>query len=167
MQSNLKLIGDDKVRNLLKGLDNKLNKKIIEGTFRKAARPLVRRAKSMAPVGQTGNLRKSIGVFVSRSSDRRSNLKAGLWVGPRTRGKYQGYHAHFIEFGTAQRQGPPNQKVIFKNRGVTVVIKKRDRGRMKPNPFMVPAYNQTRGEVQQGIFDNIEKIFLREIKKAK
>lgn len=150
---------------MLKGLDNSLNKKIIEGTLRVSARPLVKRARDLAPVGPTGNLKKSIGIFVSRSSDRKANLKAGLWVGPRIRGKNKGYHAHMIEFGTEERRPKNGRFLVFEYNGVLVFAKKA-KG-MQPNPFMQPAYEQTKGQVANGIFDNIEKIFLREVKKAK
>ncbi|UZS00265.1 HK97-gp10 family putative phage morphogenesis protein [Chondrinema litorale] len=165
MPKDFQIKGLENAQKLLKGLDGKFTKKVIENTFRKSAQPLVKKAKELAPKGPTGNLKKSIGIFVSKGSERKRNLKAGLWVGPRVKGQSKGYHAHLVEFGTEDRTPKKGRFLVFEYNGV-LVFAKRTEG-MKPNPFMRPAWEQTKGQVEAGVIDNIEQVFLREIKKAK
>ena len=165
MATEFKLDGIASVKKALMALDNATTKKVIEKTFRIAARPLVKKAKELAPPDKTGNLRESIGIFVSRAQDRKANLAAGIWVGPRIRGRYEGYHAHLIEFGTDERKPKHKKVLVFEYNGVKVFAKK-TKG-MKPRPFMGPAYDQTVGKVEDGVFDNLQKVYLKEINRVR
>lgn len=152
---------------LLKGYDNAFNQKVIEGTFRQAAKPLVEKAKLLAPEGPTGNLVDSIGTFASRSRDRKAKEKAGIWVGPRIKGGYRGYHAHLVEFGTEDREIKTQKTIVFSRNGVNVVVRTVRRGRMPAKPFMVPAFLKTKDQIDRGVQEGFEKIFKRRFNKYK
>lgn len=165
MPKKIQLIGFEKVEGLLKEMDGKLTQKVIEGTFRKAAKPLIRSARQKAPEGPTGNLKKSIGVFPSKSSQRRAKEMAGIWVGPRLGKAYKGYHAHLIEFGTKDRTPKKGQFLVFEYQG-RKVFAKRAKG-ISPKPFMQPAYNETYGEMVVIIEDEVENVFKKVYDKYK
>jgi HK97 gp10 family phage protein len=84
---------------LEKTFDNfyhKDKKSIFNAAFRKATLPMVEAARQNAPIGKTGNLRKSIGAVPIRES-------VGIWVGARVIGGYKGAHGHLVEDGTLER----------------------------------------------------------------
>ena len=162
MGANFKLIGDQQLLAQLKRMEQATTQQVIEKSFRTAARPLVEKAKANAPMGETGNLKKSIGIFASRSQDRRSRIKAGLWVGPRIRGGFKGYHAHLVEFGTETRRPKNGAFLVFEYNGVKVFAKQA-KG-MTPNPFMIPAYNETKGTVERRIQEETRKNIQKAIK---
>ncbi|MEN7549316.1 HK97-gp10 family putative phage morphogenesis protein [Rapidithrix thailandica] len=161
----VKLKNWEQAKRMLKDMDNRMTKKVIEGTMRKAAKPLVRSAKSKAPKGDTGNLRKSIGTFVSKSSERKKNLKAGIWAGPRTRGSHKGFHAHLIEFGTKKRKPTKGEYLVFEVDGVLVFAK--EVAPVKPQPFMQPAYQESKGQMEQVMFKEFGNEFQKVAKKYK
>jgi hypothetical protein len=86
----------DKLERVFRDMAWDDKKKIINAAFRKAVKPTVERAYANAPVGRTGNLRRSIGTVSPYN-------EIAIVVGTlRTRGK-QGYHGHLVEEGTVDR----------------------------------------------------------------
>jgi len=71
-------------------------KKIFNDAFRKATKPTVQLAQSNAPVGKTGNLRRSIGAIIPRNA-------VAIIIGARQRGGFKGYHGIIVEEGTEER----------------------------------------------------------------
>lgn len=128
----IKETGVKEVDDILKGLPLLVTDKILQQAHASAVKPTVTKAKLTAPEGPTGNLVDSIGVV----KDRSKGLKelGIIYAGPR-RGRYKGYAAHLVEFGTKQRS---TQKGA--NRGV-----------MPAKPFMEPAWETTRSAVLDDI----------------
>lgn len=110
--------------------------KAMQATNAEAAIPLVNMAHFLAPVGKTGNLAESIGI--EKPSQNKVNEVGQIIVGPRRKGKYKGFAAHLVEYGTKKRANKNGA-----NRGV-----------MPKKPFMEPAYRAT----NEQLFRNIDTI---------
>lgn len=115
---------------MLKQMPTELNHRILGAANAAAAKPLVAAAQSIAPIGKTGNLKKSIGAVKIAIS--KANEIGTVHVGPRRKGGYRGNHGHLVEFGTAQR---------FHKSGKSV-------GVMPKKPFMSPALDRTKDQIE-------------------
>jgi HK97 gp10 family phage protein len=113
-----------------------IQKNVLRGAVRAGAKPIVDEARALVPK-DTGNLKKSIGI-VSRKSKDRSKVKFS--VTPRRGGKYDGFYAHMIEFGTSK---------------------------MQPQPFMRPAFEKQDNQSIEAAKEYIAKRIPKEIEKAK
>jgi HK97 gp10 family phage protein len=122
------------------GLSNIDQRKIFLSSFRKAARPLIAVARAGAPQ-RTGKLRKSIGSVEVPN-------EIAILVGAKLSGTYKGWHAHFIENGTAER--------FRRKKGGAPT------GKVTATHFFENAYNATEHEM----FSNIEKEWHEEIGRA-
>jgi Bacteriophage HK97-gp10, putative tail-component len=129
MSVKISLSGVAELDRCLKGMPKVLQNNLLQNAHVAAAKPLVVTAKSNAPVGETGNLRRSIGIErISRAS---SGGIGVVQVGPRRGGGNKGYHGHLIEYGKT-------------NRGELG-------DRTRPNPFMADAFGMTQREVEKNI----------------
>lgn len=137
MSVKLSVTGIAEVDAILKGLPNQVNHRIMGAAHLDAAKPLIDVASNIVRV-RTGKLKQSIGGV--RLSQRKTNEVGMVHVGPRRRkGKYYGNHGHLLEYGhVLKREGK-----IF--------------GRVKPYPFMRPAFEQTKNQVQTNIVDSVQK----------
>ncbi len=136
MDVRLRLTGEEDIDKVLRGLPLQINHKVLQAAHTSAAKVLVDAEKQSAPEGPTGHLVDSIGViktpFGSASSLGEIN------VGPR-RGRYKGYAAHLVEYGTKPRK---NKKGA--NRGV-----------MPKRPFAKPSWDRTKGRIQSSINEQL------------
>lgn len=127
MSVKISLTGVEDIDKVLKGLPLQVSDSVLLKAHSDAAFPLVAAAHLLAPVGKTGNLADSIGV--ERVGLKRSGEVGLVKVGPRRRGGYKGFHGHLIEYGKTNRNGT----------------------RTPGRPFMQPAFDQTKNEVERGI----------------
>ena len=138
--------GDKEIDKFLKGLPGKFSHRILQTANAKAAKPLINAEKLLAPK-EEGDLRDSIGV--KRASIKRANAVGEIKVGPLYR--KGGRTAHFFEFGTKQRK--------TKGRGRYKVYRAgANRGRIKPRPFVEPAFNKTKDTVKGAIVGELKKV---------
>ncbi len=125
-----------------------LTDKLARGAMRtgmaKAARVMAAKVKSLAPVGQTGLLKKSIKSKVKTNVKRQSVI---AFVGPSNKVSGQvdrfgtgdiqtvrpAKYAHLVEFGTGARG-------VYGQKGRTVTPGN------PPRPFMRPAFESAKGE---------------------
>lgn len=135
----MRVTGAKEVDNVLRGLPSQVTDKILQNSFADAAKPLVQSAKSLAPKGETLNLSNSIGVTKEPAKTLVNRAVGQIQVGPQRKGKYKGYAGHLIEFGTTVRETKSGA----------------NRGNVTPDPFMEPAFNQTKGQVENRINDSI------------
>lgn len=135
----MRVTGAKEVDNVLRGLPLQLTDKILQNSFADAAKPLVQSAKSLAPKGETLNLSNSIGVTKEPAKTLVNRAVGQIQAGPQRKGKYKGYTGHLIEFGTTVRETKSGA----------------NRGNVTPNPFMEPAFNQTKGQVESRTNDSI------------
>lgn len=142
MNINVKVTGVDEIDSVLKVLPLALTDSILQQAGSNAGKILVNKAKLLAPEGPTGYLIDSIGVVKGRFNQVVSLQRdiGAVTIGPR-RGRYKGYAAHLVEYGTRKRQ--------TKGRGKKRIIRKANRGTMPRKPFMKPAFDATIGQMQQ------------------
>jgi hypothetical protein len=98
-------LDDRKVQRMLRELPDRIERKVLRQAINVATTPAVRAAKRLAPKGESGLLKKSIGKKIK--TYKRTNTAVAL-VGPRkqTVGEYKGKprkpskYAHLVERGT-------------------------------------------------------------------
>lgn len=150
----LSFSGVKEVDEKLRRLPLEFQHKIMLSVHHQAAKPMVEEIKQNAPVGRTGNLKKSIGS-VSLGTPKRTGEIGAVIVGARMRSGYKGYHAHLVEFGTKPRK-PGGWYAKFKNAKHTV---------MPAKPFFEPAYDRTKDEVisriSKAVVDKMYSYFRR------
>lgn len=133
---------------VLKGLPAQVSHKVLGQAHADAAKPLIDRAKLLAPEGPTGNLVDSIGA--EKESIAKATEVGAVVVGPRRGRRYKGFAGHLVEYGTKSRT---NRKGAY-------------RGSMPKRPFMKPAFDSTGREVQNRIADSIGKKLLSFMKRT-
>ena len=136
----MKLEGEDKLLRIFREMPEIFTDRKLREVHKRAAQPLVYRMHRLAPVGRTGNLADSIGIENTKED------LGGIRVGARRKGGFKGFAAHLVEFGTKDR---------YTKRSFAY------RGKMKAEPFIEPATDQTLPEVEK----NIVKEEAREVEK--
>ena len=126
MGKNLQFNGLTELRDVLDALPGKLGRQVVGQILRKAEKPLIAAAKAKAPKAD-GDLIKSIGGIAGRGGGKGEQR----YVGPRRGGPNKGYAGHLVEYGT----GPRRQKD-----GTST-------GSMPAQPFMRPAYEETKEQI--------------------
>lgn len=120
------LIGAKEIQDTLNALPQAITHKILQDAHIEAAFPLISAAHLLVPVGKTGHLADSIGP--ERISVKRGEI-GQVNIGPRRRGGYKGFHGHLVEYPKTNRDGT-------KTHG---------------KPFMAPAFERTKKEVEKNI----------------
>lgn len=93
----IKVSGLPELKKSLFAYSNKLGQKVVVDSLKQGARLVQRGAKTRAPRGATGNLRRSITIKKSKLySVRRGRGKIGVYLTI----KPKGYYGGFIEHGT-------------------------------------------------------------------
>ena len=147
MSVKLSVTGVKEIDAVLKGLPRQLQDKVLASAHVEAAKPLVEKAKLLAPEGPTGNLVDSIGT---ERLGKRGNEIGQVQAGPRRSGRHKGHVGHLVEYGTKFRKN---------RRGA-------NRGVMRKKPFMEPAFRQTKGQVESSIGNAIGKKLLAFMKRT-
>ena len=84
LNNSVEIFGLNEIQQLFRQLPDQVNKnKIWVKLFKQNSKPLIQKAKSLVPT-KTGQLKRSIGFFTTKSS-RRYN---GGYVGPRVKGAF-------------------------------------------------------------------------------
>ena len=129
----ISVTGVKEIDKVLRELPKQMTHTILGAAHAAAAKPLVERAKLLAPEGTSGNLVDSIGT--TKTNIKRTNKLGETRTGPRRKGGFKGFAGHLVEYGTKLR----------KNR------KGARRGFMSPKPFMKPAFGMTKFQVEKDI----------------
>lgn len=92
----VKLVGDIKLRRLMKSLPNKDVKKAIRKAARAGAKIITAETKSLAPVGETKRLRRAIKTRAAKRSRKYIGVVTSIGEG-----NFQGdtFYGAFVEFG--------------------------------------------------------------------
>jgi HK97 gp10 family phage protein len=143
----ISVTGDKAIDDVLRNLPRELTHKVLGAAHLAAAKPLIEREHRLAPVGETGNLADSIGGV--KVPVAKANEIGEVQVGPRRTRQYRGHHAHLVEKGTKKRTT---------NSGA-------NRGTMPAEPFAEPAFEQTKGQVERNIAQEIGKSVWRTMKR--
>lgn len=121
------LEGWDEMLREVERLPDRMKRNELLKIMRRVAKPTVRAAKANVS-SISGRLERSIGSITGRSKK-----YPNVQVGPRAKGKNEGFHGHLVEFG----HGGPNPAPA--------------------HPFMRPAYDQTKGMVTQDAARQVAK----------
>jgi len=116
-----------------------------KGIMLDAIEPIRVAVKAAAPVGPTGNLKRSIQKQIWEHDKRRNRIDAEVYSK-----RPEGAHAHLVEFGHRIVTGGKLGK------GGRVV------GSVPPHPFMRPAYDQTKDLATRIANDKIGDLIKRE-----
>jgi len=146
---SISVTGVNELDTVLRQMTGKLTHTVVGAAHAAAAKPLVEKAKLLAPEGPNGYLVDSIGTV--KISQKKANEVGEVEAGPRRRAPYKGYHGHLVERGTVKRQTDDGA-----NRGV-----------MPKHPFMAPAFEATKGQVESGIRVQLRKQILSAVKKGR
>lgn len=142
---SLEIVGLERLKDALKDVTPRVANNILRGYIADHARILRSRLRSTAPVGPTGNLKKSIFMRMRRGR--------GDVIGAEVYTKGKGYHWHLVEYGTKSRQTKSGA-----NRGVA-----------RPKPFVRRALRQTRDdfdrEMERKFINRLKSTLERELKK--
>lgn len=149
MKPRVAWTGNKEIDAVFRGLPNQLQDKVLQDAHARSLKITIDRAKLIAPEGPTGNLIDSLGIIKERG---KGKTELGLVRGgPRRGGKNKGYHAHLIEYGfkTRLKSGKHGSKSF-----------------VQPDPFMEPAWIQTRGRVTDSIAVNIGRKLVNFIRRT-
>lgn len=143
-----------------------VGKTTTRAALRKAAGPMVAKAKELAPKGKTGRLKASIKIGtklngrqqkIKRALTAEERAAVELFIGPSYAKGDKGRHGHLVEFGTA----PHQQGGKFKGSLHPGTA---------PQPFMRPAWDTEKGPMIERIkpllYKAIEQAAKREAAKA-
>jgi HK97 gp10 family phage protein len=137
MQVKLSLSGVKEIDRVLKGLPLEMSHKVLGQAHADAAKPLVEKAKLLAPEGPTGNLVDSIGT--EKENIQRATVIGQVQAGPRRSRRHKGHAGHLVEYGTRERKNKSGA----------------GRGKMSKKPFMQPAFQATKEIIEKRIAESI------------
>lgn len=132
--------------------DDRDKQREVKAILRRVARPTVKAAQGFAPQSKKphrarktlinpGNLKKSIGTITGRKGNSKKNPT--IYVGPRVRGKYDGFYGAWVHEGVnIYRKGFKRNRKGNRDYNAAGAA-----SRTKAQPFMDKAYNVTKGKV--------------------
>lgn len=152
MQITVNIFGTEELNRKFQRLSDKMQGSLIKKALIKSAEPIRRESRDTAPVAdrvltvkrknkaavkyQPGNLKKSIKIFRGKSKK-----WLNVQVGASTKGRYDGFYAHFVHEGHNKRGGgmtKANQwlkKAADSKKDEAVVIFENELNRIVENNF--------------------------------
>ena len=166
----IEIRGLDELHRLMRELPEKIERNILRGGLRAAAKVVEDEARRLVPVAPpSGGNAKAYGVAAGalRASIRTSmrvRTKAG-WVNAQVKaGNKQAWYAHLVEFGTARHWiKPKNRKSLFFAGLAREAV---DHPGARPKPFMRPAFDANAQGAIEAMADYIRQRLPKELKKA-
>lgn len=137
MSVTISITGLKEIDTVLKRMPRELTHRVLGQAHADALKPLVEKAKLLAPEGPNGNLVDSIGP--EKLSQRSATNIGEVQAGPRRGRRHKGQAGHLVEYGTRQRR----------------TRKGSNRGTMPRKPFMRPAFEATKAIVENNIATSI------------
>tara|TARA_Y100000593_G_C4239322_1_gene301273 strand:- start:375 stop:857 length:483 start_codon:yes stop_codon:yes gene_type:complete len=144
-KANIDIKGLKELNQMFQQLPKQINKdKIWLKFWRENSKPALKAARANVPK-KTGVLEKSIQFFTTKASKK---FKGG-YVGPRVKGAFRkkgksGFYGAWVEYGSEVKFG--------------------GKGFGKDQPFMKPAWNQTKTQMLNNSMKDAEKVMARAIK---
>jgi HK97 gp10 family phage protein len=167
------ITGDVELEKKLKGLADKSADRVARAALGGAMTAVTKVMRKMAPVGATGNLKRSIGSrFEKGNKKNKPQAKVGINVGRRTKkqrsqaeaGRIVGApHGHIVALGTKRRTRKAiGGKFAFLN---PVIPEQLTTGVMPSDPFVRQAYEAARAAVTAAMTKRATKALAREVAK--
>lgn len=157
----------------LKALDPDELKKFFSSALRSAGRPIATEMQKLAPVGETGELSRSITVRVynvANTHSRNGKVHARVRIGPSARrGKIGGRYAHLVELGTkgGKRITRKREFNIF-GEGKVIATREIDHPGQRPQPFIRTAfdnkYHAANRKMQERLMKKFDQILAAHLK---
>jgi len=155
--NGIQLEGFEQLDQVLAGLGLKLGAQVVDKVLRKAAAPLVRRAKELSSNADvTGETTKSIGIIANKKTN-------SITVGPRRGGQFKGYTAHLLEYGTAPHIIKAKAGGGLLAFGGTFTKEVQHPG-IAAQPFIRPAFDATKGQVVESVKSQLAEIIATQFK---
>jgi hypothetical protein len=155
--NEIQLIGDKELMRALTQLDystqHKVLKKVVNDT---AQQTIVKPLRAASPVGNTGNLRKSMGTKAGKSF-----RNAVVFAGPRMGGSHKGYIANILEHGKNEKRVPKKAKALATPWGP-----RRSVAGVRARPFVRPTIERNIPNAERHMAVSIRKIIQREWNRA-
>lgn len=170
--------GQDECIAFLKGLDEKVSRRLLLASLRVAARPMVRMAKQMAPVAERkmieywgkrrvinpGLMKRSVGTIVPKlKNEKLAEILVGV-KRPRNRFKSKG------KPGDENRDDPFFRHMVIRGTAGYTIKKGPRKGGFMPgqqaNPFIDQAAQLTQNQVEQALTSSLEKAINDHIKRT-
>ncbi len=180
MSIGVRIQGNEEAIKMMRELADKDQKKVIIRVQRKAARPVIRAARSIVST-HSQTVAKSIKAFIPRGGRRRENPI--LFVGPkRSRNRdADPWYAHIIEggakgvgrFSASGSYGARSVRAADSENDIFRFINSRRSGReryrkdQQPKPFMEPAVNQNLEQVRQVMINDMAEHINKEVNRLK
>lgn len=151
----------------LAALDPDKLKKVFTSAMKAAGTPIATEMRKLAPVGKTGELKRSITVRVYRVANAASGtgkVHARVRIGPSTRqGRVGGRYAHLVELGTAAGKRTSTKKPfrIF-GEADEVITREIDHPGSRAQPFIRTAfdnkYQKANEKIRKKLMDAFDDI---------
>lgn len=172
------LEGAEELDALLRGLPIWMQREVMKPALREASKLIAKDAKARCPITSRPHTVKGVKVFKRLRKSIGYKIKqyknSGNWVsiiGPRL-GRWAGYHAHLVEFGTGPRwRDPPEMKghglkrkgrARLKGFAELLGVRGGYTGVMPAQPFMRPAFDENKRKavaiVGRRARDELEKL---------
>lgn len=165
----IEITGFKELQGKIKKLANDKDKRReILSILRNVAGSTVKAARNFTPVSkkphvargiiiQPGNLKKSIGVIIGRRGQ--AKINPTVYVGPRAKGRYDGWYGHFVEEGVnIYRKGFKRKHKRGANDSAAI-------SRTKGKHYMRKAYQLTEGKITKEAEQRTAKFIQRRINK--
>lgn len=161
MSVSMEMQGMDALLRKLRALETRSGRKVLRKGTRAASTPMQKAMRNAAPVGRTGNLRKSIGRRFKFY--RNGSTDVGV-IGPRINKakRFKGMLGWIFTFGTKERT-IKDWRGLFK-RGLAKRRRSAPSGRMPPNPAFKRAVDAVLPVAGQKGVEAIRKALDTEIK---
>lgn len=154
------LKGHKEIAKKLRKLSGKAGKSVARKSISAGARVIRDEAKRNVPV-KTGNLKKSIKVK-TRAFRNRMGFHAYVFVDTGRKARFDGWYAHFIEFGTQPHEINPKTKKGLKIGGQ--VVNTVQHPGSAAHPFMRPALDTKTDKAIEVVGENLWKFIKQELK---
>lgn len=143
--------------------------KVAMASLRAGINVIARAMRKAAPVGETGQLRKSIGTRVGKSKNGLFSAKAGINVGKRTQRTVgrNAPHGHLVVLGTVERFRKKLGGTYGWVKPANVTAKQLSTGKMPANGFVKQAYQSARGQAAAAMQKQATKTLNKVVEQAR
>jgi len=152
MAEGLKIEGMDELLRKLSTLDKKSGKRVLRKSTRAASAIFLKAVRKAAPVGPTGNLKKSVGRQYKWNGRASTDVAK---TGPQFAKEGEEPHGHLVELGTKER----TVKNLYGRPGVSAST-----GKVAGKPWAEPAIEAVRSTAEEASVAALKKALDTEIK---
>jgi len=170
--------GMKEIQRALKGLEDKVQTRVIKSGLRAGGREVVKAARRKLP-SEYGTLKRSLGTKILRPSGGGVGLLVGARTtattkkGKRKRPKNDGFYAHIVEFGTLGSRTESLSPETSRKSSWSRKDRDKDQKRrgtptgLKARPFLRPAFKESQQKIVDAFVKQVGREVERQIAKAR